>query len=485
MTPWPDYIQRIHSLEKVDAKLSTNPADVDALFERARLLTDLGRPEEARNAYMAVIQYAPTHFGALNNLGGNLHATGFRTAARTAYAEAVAHHPNNPLGHFNLGNLLREAGDSVGARSEYEAALRLDPDHAEAHRGMALILLESGATEAAEAHLKAAFRHGAVTVLPYRGQQQPIPVLLLVSAAQGNAPFQALLDDRTFLVTVIVTDFCDPTQALPPHRLVINAIGDADLCGTAVQSAVRLVARTSAPVINPPAAVKVTGRADNATRLAGIPGVVTPTTVNIAKDRLQGPNAYANIEALGFSFPFLLRSPGFHIGRYFNFIANEEDLAGAVRDLPGETLALMRYLDASAADGKRRKYRVMMIDGQLYPAHLAVAHQWKIHYFSADMADNAQHRAEDEAFLNDMPGILGPRAMRALEAIRDRLGLDYAGIDFGLDRDGRVLFFEANASMTIHPPPPDERWIFRRAPVARILDAARGMLRKRAGVDAC
>ena len=481
MPLWPDYTQRAQALEKVDARLSANPDDVDTLFERARLLTDLGRLEDARNAYMAVIERAPGHFGALNNLGGNLHATGFRTAARTAYAEAVTRHPDNPLGHFNLGNLLREEGDSAAARLEYEAALRLDPDHAEAHRGMALILQESGATEEAAAHLRAGFRHGAVTALPYRGQQPPIPVVLLVSAAQGNAPFQALLDDRTFQVTVVVADFCDPTQALPPHRLLVNAIGDADLCGAALESAIALAARTSAPVINPPAAVRATGRADNATRLADIPGVVTPTTVNIAKERLKGPNGGASIQALGFSFPFLLRSPGFHIGRYFNFIANERDLATAVSELPGESLALIRYLDASGPDGKMRKYRVMMIDGQLYPAHLAVAHQWKIHYFNADMADNAQHRAEDAAFLQDMPGVLGTRAIRALQEIRDRLELDYAGIDFGLDREGRILFFEANASMTIHPPPADERWTFRREPVARILDAARGMLRKRAG----
>ncbi|HWW81768.1 MAG TPA: hypothetical protein VNY82_19360 [Steroidobacteraceae bacterium] len=61
----------------------------------------------------------------------------------------------------------------------------------------------------------------------------------------------------------------------------------------------------------------------------------------------------------------------------------------------------------------------------------------------------------------------------------DWLALDYAGIDFGLDDQGNVLFFEANASMTIHPPAPDERWTFRRAPVARILDAARRMLVER------
>jgi glutathione synthase/RimK-type ligase-like ATP-grasp enzyme len=70
--------------------------------------------------------------------------------------------------------------------------------------------------------------------------------------------------------------------------------------------------------------------------------------------------------------------------------------------------------------------------------------------------------------------------VQALELIRERLALDYAGIDFGLDEKGNVLFFEANAAMTIHPPAQDERWRFRRAPVARILDAARNMMVARA-----
>jgi glutathione synthase/RimK-type ligase-like ATP-grasp enzyme len=321
-------------------------------------------------------------------------------------------------------------------------------------------------------------------VLPYRGQHEPVPVLLLVCAAKGNAPFQQLLDDKIFHVTVIVADFFDLTQPLPPHRMIVNAIGDADLCGAALRAAMAIVARTEAPVINAPSAVLVTGRADNATRLSDIPGVITPATVTVAKEVLARPEAYRAVVELGFSYPFLLRSPGFHIGRHFNLIANEHELAAAVASLPGKSLALIRYLDTRTADGKIRKYRVMMIDGRLYPAHLAVSQHWKVHYFSADMADSAEHRAEDEAFLRDMPEVLGARAMGALEDIRARLGLDYAGIDFGLDEQGNVLFFEANASMTIHPPAPDERWKFRREPVGRILDAARRMLVERAEVRA-
>ncbi len=110
-----------------------------------------------------------------------------------------------------------------------------------------------------------------------------------------------------------------------------------------------------------------------------------------------------------------------------------------------------------SADGLARKYRVMMIDGQLYPLHLAISNHWKIHYFTADMADRPEHRAEDAAFLENMPAVLGPRATAALAEIQSRLGLDYAGIDFGLNASGEILLFEANATMVVHPPEPDEK----------------------------
>jgi hypothetical protein len=35
----------------------------------------------------------------------------------------------------------------------------------------------------------------------------------------------------------------------------------------------------------------------------------------------------------------------------------------------------------------------MMIDGQLYPLHCAISSHWKIHYFTAEMADKPAHRA--------------------------------------------------------------------------------------------
>ncbi len=58
--------------------------------------------------------------------------------------------------------------------------------------------------------------------------------------------------------------------------------------------------------------------------------------------------------------------------------------------------------------GTIAKYRVMMIGGWLYPLHLAISAHWKIHYVTADMTENAEHRAEEAKFLRGYAGRAGP-----------------------------------------------------------------------------
>jgi glutathione synthase/RimK-type ligase-like ATP-grasp enzyme len=261
---------------------------------------------------------------------------------------------------------------------------------------------------------------------------------------------------------VIVTDYLDPQIALPPHQLIFNAIGDADLCKPALEAAIRLIDQTTAPVINDPRAVMKTGRTDNAVRLGVLPGVVTPKTIPIERDLLAGSGGSISVADLGFSFPLLLRSPGYHTGRNFSFVEKASELAAAAADLPGDELLVIEYLDARGGDGNARKYRVMMIGGRIYPLHLAISRNWKVHYFTSDMADKPDHRAEEALFLADMRAALGDKAMSALEQIRDELGLDYAGVDFGLASNGDLLLFEANATMVIAVPDADERWAYRR-----------------------
>jgi glutathione synthase/RimK-type ligase-like ATP-grasp enzyme len=457
------------------ARIAADPASVSLRFEHACLLTELGRTQEARDAYLDLLLREPSHRLALNNLGTLLHAAGYRTAARTAYAEAVARHPDDPMSRVNLGNVLYQAGEFQSAHEQYEAALRFDPSHAEAHQGLAYVLAELGDEEGAQWHRRKGFENRPVTVLPYRGDGPPVRLLLLVSSVGGNIPTRHLLDDRVFQTFVVVPEFYDLKIPLPPHQVVFNAIGDADLAAPALAAAQSLLALTAAPVINPPAAVLATGRADHA-RLSRLPGVVTPATVTLPRELLSSLKAAATVARHGFRFPLLLRTPGFHTGRHFLRVETPESLPAAVAQLPGKELTVIEFLNARGAGGKVRKYRVMMIDGELYPLHVAISSHWKIHYFTAEMAESVDHRAEDAEFLENMPAVVGPRAMEALAHIQATLGLDYAGIDFGLSDTRDLLLFEANATMVVNPPEPDERWAYRRPAVERIFAAVRRML---------
>jgi glutathione synthase/RimK-type ligase-like ATP-grasp enzyme len=135
----------------------------------------------------------------------------------------------------------------------------------------------------------------------------------------------------------------------------------------------------------------------------------------------------------------------------------------------------MGFVDLAAADGTVRKYRAMVVDGRLYPLHLAIGDSWKVHYFSAAMADDAERRSEEARFLADLPATLGAPAAAALERVGEQLGLEYAGIDFGLTAAGELVVFEANAAMAVIAPDDDARWDYRRKATARIHAAMRAL----------
>jgi hypothetical protein len=483
---WQPWIERRSRLSLIDRQIATSanmalPLLVTLRAERAGILHDLGRTLEARSEYLQALELDPAHLPSLLELGHLLVATGNQRAARMVYEEAVRHHPADLTANVNLAAVLLELHEPEAARDLYTTLLERHPGLSQAHCGMYYALTRLGEVEAAEIHRREGFPQLFIKPLPYRGQSAPIPVLLLVSSNGGNMPIEKLLDDTVFQVYVLVTDFYDPHTPLPEHRLVVNGIGDADLAAEALAAAKAILARTTAPVLNSLEAVRATGRLENAARLAATPGLVTARTQLFPNAVLTAPNGAIELAVRGFRFPLLLRAPGFHMGEHFTWVEDAGQLSAAAAALPAAAgLLAMQYLDARGSDGLHRKYRVMMINGRLYPLHLAISAQWKIHYFSADMADRPDHRAEEARFLADMPTVLGAKAMRALTLLEQQLGLDYGGVDFGLSPTGDVLLFEANATMVVEQPAPDPRWDYRRAAVTRIHDAVRTMLLSRA-----
>jgi hypothetical protein len=477
--------QRLEAaLAAIESRLAVESDALDLLADRARILTELGRTDEAKRQYLEILKRDARHLAALIDFSLLLYHTGFTTAARTAATAAVAFHPDNPKAQTHFADLAVFDQKFDVARVHYETALRIDPGYRDAHRGLAIVFWELGDEKQAAHHRDIQYKDRPVEMLPYLGTGEPVPILVLMSARGGNLPWRDLIDSREFLIVTLAPEYFDRSKPLPAHRLVFNTIGDADICRDALETASTLLKRTTAPLINSPSAVLATGRMANAERFGRVPGVVTPRMVCLPRLLLCTPGGPAAIAEHGLSFPLLLRRPGFHTGQHFVLVESPAELATAAAGLPGDEVIAIRYLDARGPDGKARKYRVMTIGGRLYPWHLAISSDWQVHYFTAEMSKHAEHQAEEAAFLNDMPRVVGQSGLRALEQISAMLGLDYGGIDFGLGPNGEVLFFEANATMVMYPPDAAPQWDYRRASMGRAIDAARSMLPERAGFKA-
>ncbi len=114
---------------------------------------------------------------------------------------------------------------------------------------------------------------------------------------------------------------------------------------------------------------------------------------------------------------------------------------------------------------------MFFVDRQPYPYHLAIHGDWLVHYQSSGTASRPEWIKEELDFLENPEAALGARAWRAIGEVGKRLDLDFAGVDFAVLADGRALLFEANATMFVHPEPPDSALAHKNPFVQRILEA--------------
>jgi predicted O-linked N-acetylglucosamine transferase (SPINDLY family) len=114
-----------HSLRQV---LALRPRSIDTLDALARVLRELGRPDEARRLLDDVAAIDPDH------------AARARAQREHAVRHAIAADPDNAEFHSELGLLLRLQGDVQGAEASMRRAIELNGRSPRAHLNLALLM---------------------------------------------------------------------------------------------------------------------------------------------------------------------------------------------------------------------------------------------------------------------------------------------------------------------------------------------------------
>ena len=406
-----------------------------------------------------------------------LRERGRAAEAIAAFQAGVERFPNEIALHQNLAQALYEAGDTPGAIAAHERALKLDPHSVASHLALYELLQVTGERDAALGHQREAlervrvFSHAAPT------QRRSVLVLCAPGDWQANIPVDFLFDRSVTTVhkLYLIDTVRLQSDRLPNYDVVWNAIAESPEAAPYLALEGHIMAAQNKPALNAPDRVLATAR-------ILLPHILAATGAIVAATG-EIPRAALENGELPFGFPVIVRPVGSHAGLGLEKLESPGDIAPYAQRTQAQRYFVSPFVDYSSADGYFRKYRIVFVDGEPYPVHLAISQKWMIHYYNAPMAENRWMRDEEAAFLANIESVFdGPR-MEALRVIASGVGLEYFGIDCALTPEGKVLVFEADPAMLVHTSDPIDLYPYKHEFVPRIYRAVERMIDRRRAAD--
>ncbi|MBC8065866.1 MAG: hypothetical protein H7Y17_13620 [Chlorobia bacterium] len=188
------------------------------------------------------------------------------------------------------------------------------------------------------------------------------------------------------------------------------------------------------PIVNGVDRHRNTAKIQAHQRLSGA-GIRTPR-IHTFRNPKEFMQALPNL-----TYPLILREDVSH-GKQFCLLNNEDDL----RQAPFGNFyrpVLSEFIDVQSDDGRYRKYRSVVAGGRVISHHVQVSDSWETR--GKQRIKDAATREEEIAYISNPD----PFAKEMLEVAK-ALELEFAGIDYAIDRKGDLVVWEANQYPHLH-----------------------------------
>lgn len=443
---------------------------VAQLNNRALTLRAAGDIAGAVQTFRTGIERFPDNVLLLQNCAFVLDEAGLTDNAVALYDLAIAMSPRSAEAHVSKGLTLFRQARNDEAEPALRAALAIDPGDIRANFAMYELLHVKGDLRGAVAFQRRALERQQLLSSIAPEERRSILVLCTPGDFQANIPVDFLFDRRTTTVHKLYILNREQLRAveLPRYDIVFNAIAESPESAEALAIASEFMRSQSAPFLNRAERVNATNR------------VALVETLRNTECRLASIVECSREDASGTSdFPLIIRPVGSHAGHGLEKIGDAGALAAYLAASDASSFYVSPFIDYSSADGYFRKYRIIFVDGEAYPCHLAISPKWMIHYYNAPMAENAWMRDEEARFLENLGNAFDAKLRTALSDLADAVGLEYFGIDCAIDRDGRLLVFEADPAMLVHTSDPIDLYPYKHRYIPRIYAAVERMIDSR------
>jgi glutathione synthase/RimK-type ligase-like ATP-grasp enzyme len=273
----------------------------------------------------------------------------------------------------------------------------------------------------------------------------PMQDMRIKVATKGTASIETHLPDSLFAKTVL---YLDPAFISEPLQLgpgpLLNHIADPDLYPSVLRKLENYTHSAGRPCFNHPSSVLRTSRDEVSKVLAGIPGLHIPSTIRLIATDLTAMDAA--IAAAGLVYPVLVRIAGDHGGVSMIKVDAPDKLSELYKlNCYQKAVYVTQFADFVSADGRYRKFRIVVIGDKMILRHMVIGDSWLLHAQRRSEATESDEEEVLEAFDRE----IAPKVRAVCMEIGDRLDLDYFGIDCSISSEGVMTLFEANACMNI------------------------------------
>jgi glutathione synthase/RimK-type ligase-like ATP-grasp enzyme len=392
-----------------------------------------------------------------------------------------------PLG---MAAIMRHAfsGESMLPLSDKIIAhLNIWQEDANAMMDLSLILQMTGHHDVGMAMLDQALSLQQVyTPIPVRPGQLHVLVFMAAGDLMANTPVELLVEGSDIALTLVYLGKNIPVvKDLPHHDLIFTAVGHAP--ENTVELSMLAKALSHYPhasrIVNHPERIAMLARDRASNLLRDIPGLLMPPTVLVERHDLAAiASGEQDLDAIlpRTDFPVIVRPENSHAGKGLEKIGSAAELAAYLAGCEGDDFYIAPFIDYSSGDGQFRKYRVILVDGKPFLAHMGISSNWMVHYLNAGMAEDAGKRAEEAGTMDSFATGFAQRHGAALAAVAERTLLAYVGIDCAEAQDGKLLIFEVDSNMVVHDLDSPDLYPYKHVQMKKLFSAFESMLKARA-----
>ncbi|NRA19291.1 MAG: RimK family alpha-L-glutamate ligase [Oceanospirillaceae bacterium] len=295
-----------------------------------------------------------------------------------------------------------------------------------------------------------------------------------------NTPLEFIAEGAGFELQILyIADGIPQAQVIPEHDIAIVALSELDRNAAALHQIEGLLPRLNCPILNLPAKIKGLARDSISHTLQDIDGIEIPQTFRRSKQTLLSLDAQQTLSEslqLAINFPIIIRPVDSHAGINLAKINSHQQLRHYLHSATAANFFIAPFHDYKSSDGQYRKYRIMLIDGKPFIAHMATSDDWMIHYLNAGMLECATKRFSEAQLMGNFEQSFARHHQRALSQLSQAVDLEYFGIDCAETKDGKLLIFEACASLNIHAMDCEQTFPYKKAQMQKIFDAFLQML---------